>query len=695
MLYNCELKMNLYLLGITGHRNRPGLFLSLITILTLVTTPPVAMAQAKVTIDIHPGIRTGQVNRYILGNNFIGAKSGFEADLFNNNGGGSWNPRRKTYVDSYLKAIKDAGVTVLRWPGGGWHNTLDWKKTIGPVADRPNQKFGLPEFLTLCENVGAIPLITLPTERFSASDLADFVEYLNAPDNHSNPNAGVDWATVRAADGRVKPWGIVWFELGNETFNTALSAEQYADLYEKIQAAIKKVDPKVKLGAVLEDSSNFDSGWTATVLTRVGKTMDFAVIHPYLTAVNERAAKAFPKESLAMLAVSSDADLAYRLERFNEVIRKLTGRSDIPLAATEYNGQFVQNNPVPFRFTLVNAIHNADYVRVMLQPQYNVLMANYWQLLGSYWGMIQKGNTSDTLTKEPNYFVYQIYHEYLGNELVKIDVASPRFDFPGVLGIGPRAGNPSQGVWGAYPGRIPSSWQTRWFSEVEHSQDNGVLTLVFHGDKDTNYYHASKEIEVQPDTLYKISVRARTMDLQNGKIGIAVEDARGWDKTFYQPANVSLTGTTPWTWLTIEYRTLTDAKKIRVMVRRFGGGGLIRGRAEFGEMRVDTSANRLGAVPTVAGVASIGEEGNELYAVLINKNLHEPVDASIQLDRDYEVISSEALTGPSPYSDNLNPLQPDLVKISNMRVEKLGGRKFMVRLPAVSVTGIRFRKSTK
>lgn len=672
-----------------------GAFPCLLIFMVLAAVPLDSMAQLKAVITIHPQTNIGRVNRYILGNNLISAKSGFEAEFFNNSGGGIWDPEKKVYADNYLDAIKGAGTSILRWPGGGWHNGLDWKSAIGPASNRPQQKFGLVEFLTLCERVGAVPLITLPTERFTPSDLADLVEYLNAPADRSNPNGGVDWAAARAADGRVKPWSVVWFELGNETFNTGMSAAQYADLYEKVQSAIKKVDPKLKLGAILEDSMNLDSGWTYTVLTRVGKVMDFAVIHPYLTVINKRAAEIFPKELLSILAVSSDADLAYWLRRYNEVIKELTGRNDIPLAATEYNGQFVQEEPVPFRHTLVNAIHNADYVRIMLQPEYNVIMANYWQLLNSYWGMIQKGKTKGSLIKEPNYFVYQIYHKYLGDEMVRLDISSPRFEFPGALGIGPRVGNPSQGTWEPYTGSIPVSWTTRWFSEVDHNQDNGVLALTFRGDKDMNYYHASKEIDVQPDTLYRIRVRARSIDLQKGKIGIAVEDARGWDKIFFQPANTCLTGTTPWTWLTIEYRTLTDAKKIRAMVRRHGGGGLIRGRAEFAEMKIDKARNSLGAVTSVVGVASSSAQGNDLYAVLINKNLHDAVDASIQVDGDYDVVASEALTGSSPYSNNLNPLQTDLVNVSNIRVERLNSRNYTVRLPALSLTGIKFRKNGK
>ena len=52
----------------------------------------------------------------------------------------------------------------------------------------------------------------------SAADAADLIEYLNAPADGdvTNPNGGVDWAEVRAANGHPEPYGVTRFEIGNE-----------------------------------------------------------------------------------------------------------------------------------------------------------------------------------------------------------------------------------------------------------------------------------------------------------------------------------------------------------------------------------------------------------------------------------------------------------------------------------------------
>ena len=195
-----------------------------------------------------------------------------------------------------------------------------------------------------------------------------------------------------------------------------------------------------------------------------------------------------------------------------------------------------------------------------------------------------------------------------------------------------------------------------------------MVTVDFDGKTDANYYHATREIDVEPDTLYKVSVKVRTIGLKEGRVGIAVEDIRGWDKNFYQPANVYLTGTTDWSWVTVEFRTPADAKRIRVLARRHKGGGPVSGRAEFGETRVVKIKQSFGAVESVVGTASTGAKGNELSAVIINKNLNDPVETVIDTGGNFQFVSAESLTGPSPFATNSDLFQSPTVKTAPVAV---------------------------
>jgi len=673
------------------------LVILLVSLLLGFYQPYAVAASSGAVIRIDPSQVSGNVNRLVLGNNFLGGKNGFNAKLFNDYGGGVWDPARKVFSEGMIRAVRQSGAAVLRWPGGGWLEKIAWRALVGSASKRPGHRFGLPEFLLFCEKVGATPLITLPIDRYSPEQIADLVEYLNAPNDHSNPNGGIDWAARRALDGRAAPWGVRWFEFGNESFNNreTISEQDYIRKFRSVRAAMKGVDPGVRLGAVLADNTSFEGGWSSTVVKALGPVMDFAIIHPYLPKVNRKAAEKFPLDELALAAVSSDADLIFRLKGYNRMIRKLTGRTDLHLAATEFNGDFVQEKPKPLRHSLASAVHNADFLRIFLDPQYHVKLATYWQMLNSYWGIIRGGlhpGKKSPLSFDPTFYVYRIYHRYLGERVVGMKIASPSFDFKGGLGVSSRIGVPEEGAWRDYQGKIPKGWNRRWFRKGDQSEQKGVLRVAFTGEDDPNYYHANRVIDVEPDRIYRIRVRARTVDLSGGKIGIAVEDGRGWTHAFEQPMNLSLTGTTPWSWLTIDFRTFYDTKKIRVLVRHIPSGRKLRGVAEFGEMKVMEKKSNLGAVPAVVGIASVSGSGGEVFAVILNKDLHRTIPTVLRVKGAYQVVDSDSMTGPNPYVTNLSGGKEDRIVLKKMDLRKEKDGSWVMDLPPLSVTGIRMER---
>ncbi|OGQ98722.1 MAG: hypothetical protein A2505_02055 [Deltaproteobacteria bacterium RIFOXYD12_FULL_55_16] len=629
-----------------------------------------------------------------MGNNIIAYNPRYDANAFvSNKGDGIWDPVSKQPVAQFVTIAKRAGISFLRWPGGDESRILDWRLTVGPIGNRPRQQFGLPEFLTFCASVGAQPVITVATSVGNSASAADLVEYLNAPDNGSNPNGGVDWAAVRRADGHKAPWDVVWFEYGNEEFNTPRSVDDYVTNYLAYQTKMKGVDQKIKLGAVLDDSTNVDDGWSVTVLQRAGKQIDFAIVHPYIPKLNKAAVNKFHEQEVMLAAVSADADLIYRLGLYQDLIKRLTGRADLHLAVTEYNGHFVQQDPVPYRQTLVNALHNADFVRVFLNPEFKVLFANFWQFANDYWGMVV-GDTSkrEALVPQANFYVYELYNNYLGDELVKMDVSGPLFSFKGGMGLSSRIGTASarksMGIQ-----VLTKPWEQHLFKEGSQTQTGNIVSVDFKQGVNINYYHAYKVIDVEPDTFYKFSVLMRTKDLKGGKIGIAVEDMRGWNQMFHQPFNIIRSGTTPWSWATVEFKTLADAKKIRVMARLIGGAEPLSGHVEFGEVRVEKIKQSFGAVDAVVGTASRNANGDEVNLVLINKNLSDAVDTTIQIEGDYRVVKAETLTGPSPLATNLKPgLMTEQIKIVPLLTEQQKPGFFMVKIPASSVSGIKLKR---
>ena len=146
------------------------------------------------------------------------------------NGYGSFDSANMEIKDDFLALYQDAGFDSIRYPGGTISNLFNWKTTIGPVEQRKNQihgfynnagqggiapNFGLAEIGTFAESVGSEMVYVYSLGRGNAQDAADLIEYLNAKVG-TNPNGGIDWAAVRAANGHAEPYNVRYFEIGNE-----------------------------------------------------------------------------------------------------------------------------------------------------------------------------------------------------------------------------------------------------------------------------------------------------------------------------------------------------------------------------------------------------------------------------------------------------------------------------------------------
>lgn len=158
-----------------------------------------------------------------------------------------------------LTRLQELGVTSLRYPGGTLADTFDWPASIGPLIDRgeveaafgdlQTPSLGLDEFLRLCEQAGTTPLVQLNVLD-SPSQLADLVEYVNG--DVSTPQGA-----IRGSNGHPAPYGVLWWEIGNEptaAYQTGAQPDDtgadYAQLALGAAAAVRAVDPSIRLGGI-------------------------------------------------------------------------------------------------------------------------------------------------------------------------------------------------------------------------------------------------------------------------------------------------------------------------------------------------------------------------------------------------------------------------------------------------------------
>lgn len=171
----------------------------------------------KVVVDA--GAVIGPISRSIYGVNHRYPYGGF----------GIWDKVNEDFYPRFLHNFEEAGFSAVRFPGGRIANTYHWKRAIGPQSERtPNvnggalgpftNEYGPDEFGDLLERSGAEGNVMVNFGTGSAREAADWVEYMNSPIG-ANPNGGRDWAELRAANGHPEPYGIHYWEVGNE-FNS-------------------------------------------------------------------------------------------------------------------------------------------------------------------------------------------------------------------------------------------------------------------------------------------------------------------------------------------------------------------------------------------------------------------------------------------------------------------------------------------
>jgi len=224
---------------------------SLIALLALSSGAQLAVAdvgdQPTTTILVDTAQTRGPASTQLLGANH----------RYNDNGSGLWNPRTWAPYKPFVDGAQRVGLDSLRFPGGTIGNTYDWKRAIGD--DRGCQidgrgsastgfksithglSFGPDEFMSTVQKLGVDPLIMVSFVRETPAGAADWVEYMNSPadGDATNPDGGVDWAEVRAANGHPEPYGVTHWEIGNEqhhlesrhwlSADAEVAAREYAD----------------------------------------------------------------------------------------------------------------------------------------------------------------------------------------------------------------------------------------------------------------------------------------------------------------------------------------------------------------------------------------------------------------------------------------------------------------------------------
>lgn len=318
-----------------------------------------------------------------------------------------------------LDRVKALHPAFIRWPGGNVAQDYRWQWGIGPRDERPTwtnlswknepepADFGTDELIRFARSVGAEPSITVNVEGrgATADEAAAWVEYCNGP-------ATSRYGMMRARNGHPEPYGVTYWEIGNEIWGDWVrghsDATTYARNFTRYVARMRAVDPSIQVIAVGDN----DMAWNRTVLRLAGERFDFLAIHHYYS---QRDMGGDLRNLLAR-------PLHY--ERFyGEVEAELRGLAPNRRPRLAIN-EWGLDVPESQQYSIVAALYAARLMNVFERRSDLVAMSAVSDLVNGWPGGIIQASSHGVFVT-PIYLVNSLYAAHLGAERLAATIDSP------------------------------------------------------------------------------------------------------------------------------------------------------------------------------------------------------------------------------------------------------------------------------
>jgi len=352
-------------------------------------TLPISSDWKKVSAVLNPSATTDEATLSIT---FMGPGAIWldNASLMPVDNIGGWRPDVVKVLTAVKPGVIRVGGSVLDDANLG---TFEWTDTIGdPDRRKPFQAWGglqptgagLEEVVQLIQAVKAEPLICVRYEKKTPKDAADEVEYFNG-------SVDTPMGARRAKNGHPKPYGIKYWQVGNERWGDA-----YWKAVPEFCKAMLAVDPKIQL------LSSFPS----EPLIKMAA--------PYLTYVSPH-----------QYDVENLGGTRQELEDTRKLILDNAGGKAVRLAVTEWNTTAGDVGlPRAKLWTLKNALDCSRYQNLLHREADLVDIANRSNLTNSFCSGIIQTNRGG-LFLAPTYYAQFLYANLGGTRPLKIESDLP------------------------------------------------------------------------------------------------------------------------------------------------------------------------------------------------------------------------------------------------------------------------------
>ncbi len=352
---------------------------------------------------------------------------------------------RKELIE-HMRRLKPS---VVRWPGGCFADSYNWRDGVGPREQRPRRtnfwvnepflqkapdgpakyepnEFGTNEFCRFCKLIGAQPYLAANVRSGTARDFDEWVEYCNAPANQTALSA------LRAAAGDTQPLGVRFWGIGNESWGCGgnFTPEEYAMEFRKFTAWVPSYG--VPLAFVGAGPNSGDMEWTRRFFTRLtardkgllGLLYGWA-LHYYCGSAGKGQAIDFTVDDWYELL-----EKATRMENLIQEHWAAMGEVDrqhrVKLIVDEWGAWHRAGSEVsPTHLfgqtsTLRDALVAALTLDIFNRHADKVTMANVAQLINNLHSLFL--TREDKFVVTPNFHVFEMYAAHHGGQSVRTEI---------------------------------------------------------------------------------------------------------------------------------------------------------------------------------------------------------------------------------------------------------------------------------
>lgn len=269
--------------------------------LALPLLAPRNSSAANARIDILPDEKIGTISPHIYGQFtehiggviYDGVWVGENSKIPNIGG------IRKQLVDN-LKRIK---VPVIRWPGGCFADSYNWRDGVGPRDRRPKRtnfwantpylwnapdgpqkyepnEFGTNEFARFCKLAGAEPYFAANLRSLPPFDFYEWVEYCNSPAGTTS------LADLRAQGGSRDPFPVRFWGVGNESWGCGggFTGDEYAVEFRRYSEWVPRYG--LELNLIASGPNVADYAWTRSFFEKLVEKGKHALRNVFGTALH-------------------------------------------------------------------------------------------------------------------------------------------------------------------------------------------------------------------------------------------------------------------------------------------------------------------------------------------------------------------------------------------------------------------------